>query len=83
MRRSRAEVAEAGRRLAADAARMADPGVTPEPSPSAENCSACAYVTPCQALFAGQEAVPPCCRDTGSGRRISWSRDGWAAAPGA
>ncbi len=58
VRRSRGEAAEAGRKLAADAALMADPGVTPEPSPSAENCSACAYVAPCQALFAGQEAVP-------------------------
>jgi hypothetical protein len=37
---------------------MADPGVTPQPSPSAENCSACDYFAPCQALLAGQDAGP-------------------------
>jgi len=55
VRRSRAEVAEAGRRLAADAARMMDPGLITEPSPSDENCSACAFVAPCEEVSAGQE----------------------------
>jgi hypothetical protein len=58
VRRSRAEVAAAGRKLAAEAAQMADPGVTPDPSPSAENCSACDYFAPCQALLAEQDAGP-------------------------
>ena len=53
VRRSPAEVAAAGRRLAADVARMIDPGTTAEPSPSDENCADCVFVSPCQAVFAG------------------------------
>jgi hypothetical protein len=55
VRRSRAEVAEAARRLAADAARMADPGTSAEPSPSDENCSACVFAAPCEEVFTGRE----------------------------
>jgi hypothetical protein len=57
VRRSREEVAEAGRRLAADAAQMAGPGVTTEPSPSPANCPPCPYLAPCRAMSAGQVDV--------------------------
>ena len=55
VRWTRAEVAEAGRRLATDAARMMDPATGAEPNPSDENCPACVFAAPCQAVFAGQE----------------------------
>ena len=56
VRRSPEEVAAAGAGLAAEAALMTGPSVGTEPSRSAENCAACAYADPCQALFDGQDA---------------------------
>ena len=58
VRRSAAQVAQAGHRLGADAAEMtrADPSV--DPTPSDRNCPACPYLGPCQAMFAGDDPAP-------------------------
>jgi hypothetical protein len=58
VRRSPAEVTEAGGRLAAEAAEMAGPGVSTDPSPSPAICPACAYLAPCQAMSAGRSEEP-------------------------
>lgn len=65
LRRSPAEVAEAGQRLAREAAEMTSgPAIYPEPS--LDNCPACEFLDPCLAMFAGQDAeaiLASSCRD--------------------
>jgi hypothetical protein len=58
LRRSPADVAEAGRRLSADVARMIRPDVDVAPEPSSENCTPCPFAAPCQAQRAGRDAAP-------------------------
>ena len=58
LRRSPADVAEAGRRLAADLAEMARPDVGVYPEPSDRNCPPCPFLDPCQALVDGHDAGP-------------------------
>jgi hypothetical protein len=58
VRRSRAEIDVAARRLAADAAAMLAPGLAVPPSPSDENCPPCPFRGPCQAMQAGQDPGP-------------------------
>jgi hypothetical protein len=58
LRRSPAEVAEAGRRLGADLADMARADVSVYPEPSDEICPVCPFLGPCQALMAGDDARP-------------------------
>jgi hypothetical protein len=57
LRRSRAEVAAAGQRLASDAAEMTG-GPAIYPDPSVANCPACEFLDPCLAIFAGDDADP-------------------------
>jgi hypothetical protein len=57
LRRSRSEVAEAGQRLARDAAEMTSgPAIYPEPSVA--SCPPCEFLDPCLAMFAGQDPEP-------------------------
>jgi hypothetical protein len=58
LRRTPAEVAEAGRRLGQDVAEMAreDFGVYPEPSD--DKCPPCPYLDPCLALRSGRDEEP-------------------------
>jgi len=58
LRRSRTDVAQAGRRLGADVAEMTGRGVTVDPSPSERHCPACPFLDPCRVLFAGDDAGP-------------------------
>jgi hypothetical protein len=58
LRRSPADVAEAGRRLAADLAEMARPDAGVYPEPSDRNCPPCPFLAPCQALMDGHDAGP-------------------------
>lgn len=58
VRRTPAEVAEAGRDLAGHAAAMASPAATVEPSPSPANCPSCAYFAPCRAMLEGSNPAP-------------------------
>jgi hypothetical protein len=55
VRRTREEVAQAGRQLATEARQMFDPGVAVYPSPSPA-CRRCAFDAPCQALYEGRES---------------------------
>jgi hypothetical protein len=56
IRRSRSEIAAAGRQLATEAREMCSPDVAVYPSPSPSNCRRCPYAAPCQALFEGRDA---------------------------
>jgi hypothetical protein len=58
VRRSPAEVAQAGHRLGSDAAEMTRAGLSLDPTPSDRNCPACPYLGPCQAMFAGDDPAP-------------------------
>jgi hypothetical protein len=58
LRRSAADVAEAGRRLGADVAEMARLDLRVYPEPSDRNCPACPFLDPCRALSAGNDAGP-------------------------
>ncbi len=58
LRRTPADVAEAGRRLGADAAEMTREDLAVYPVPSPENCPPCPYLAPCRALLAGEDAQP-------------------------
>jgi PD-(D/E)XK nuclease superfamily len=58
VRRAPADVAEAGRRLGADAAEMAREDVEVYPTPSVANCPPCPYFEPCRALQADRNAQP-------------------------
>jgi hypothetical protein len=57
LRRSRADVAGAGQRLARDAAEMTS-GPAVYPQPSLDNCPECEFLDPCLAMFAGQNPEP-------------------------
>jgi hypothetical protein len=58
LRCSPADVAQAGRRLGADAAEMIRQHPNVDPSPSDQHCPACPYLGPCLALSSGQDAGP-------------------------
>lgn len=55
IRRSRAEIAAAGVRIAEEAKEMAAPDLALDPNPSALTCSRCRFVEPCLALQVGGE----------------------------
>ena len=54
IRRSRSEVTQAGRQLAAEAREMFNPEVTVYPSPSESACRRCPFAAPCMALYEGR-----------------------------
>jgi hypothetical protein len=58
LRRSPADVAEAGRRLGADVADMIREDLDVYPEPSDDKCPPCPYLAPCQALMNGTDAEP-------------------------
>ena len=58
LRRTPADITEAGRRLGADVAEMTREDVEVYPVPSAANCVPCPYFEPCRALQAGRDAQP-------------------------
>jgi hypothetical protein len=58
IRRTPAEVAEAGRKLAEKAAQMTAAGVGTDPTPSPASCPSCPYLAPCQAMMAGRDPTP-------------------------
>jgi hypothetical protein len=58
LRRSPADVAQAGRRLGVDVAEMIRTGLSLDPSPSDRHCPACPYLDPCRAMFAGNDPAP-------------------------
>jgi hypothetical protein len=58
LRRSPGDVAQAGRRLGADAAEMIRAHPDVHPSPSDQHCPACPYLDPCLALSSGHDAGP-------------------------
>jgi hypothetical protein len=58
VRRSPAEVAEAGRRLAEAAIQMTAAGAGVAPSPSPAICPGCAYLAPCQVMMDGRDPAP-------------------------
>jgi hypothetical protein len=58
LRRSRADVAGAGRRLGLDVAQMIRPDLDVYPDPSDGKCGVCSFRAPCRALDDGQDAAP-------------------------
>ena len=56
IRRSSAEIEQAGRQLASEARAIFDPEVAIFPSPSAQACGSCPFASPCLALYEGKEA---------------------------
>ncbi len=55
VRRSRASVAAAGRRVARDVALMIDDAVDLSPSPSPERCPTCPFLAPCNMMEDGRD----------------------------
>jgi len=55
VRRTPAEVAAAGRKLAETASQMTATHVSTEPTPSPAICPLCPYLAPCQAMMAGRD----------------------------
>jgi hypothetical protein len=55
VRRSRSEVAQAGRQLAREAGEMCAPGVAVYPSPSEWACRRCPFAAPCVAMYEGRD----------------------------
>lgn len=55
IRRSPAEIDQAGRQLASEAREIFDPDVVVFPSPSAQACGNCPFASPCLALYEGNE----------------------------
>ena len=55
LRRTPADVAEAGRRLGEDVAEMARPELDIYPEPDDGKCPPCPFLTPCQAMQAGRD----------------------------
>ena len=53
IRRSPAEIDQAGRQLASEAREIFDPDVVVFPSPSAQACGNCPFASPCLALYEG------------------------------
>jgi adenine-specific DNA glycosylase len=76
VRRTREEVAQAGRQLATEARQMFDPDAAVYPSPSPA-CRRCAFDAPCQALYR------PRVHDDVAGRLggVTWSVGRGAAPP--
>jgi hypothetical protein len=58
LRRSHADITQAGHRLSTEVAEMIRPGVSVYPNPSDNSCPACPYLDPCLALCAGEDAGP-------------------------
>jgi hypothetical protein len=58
LRRTPAEVAEAGRRLGQDVAEMAREDLAVHPEPSDDKCPSCPYLDPCLALRTGRDDEP-------------------------
>jgi hypothetical protein len=58
LRRTPADVAEAGRRLGADIAQMARDDLDVYPQPSDRNCPPCPYLEPCRTMQAGHDEGP-------------------------
>jgi hypothetical protein len=58
VRRTEAEIAQAGRDLASDAVRLLDPAVEIYPTPSPEGCASCHFAPPCQTLYRGEDPAP-------------------------
>jgi hypothetical protein len=58
LRRARADVAAAGRRLGADVAEMVRQDLAVYPEPAAGKCPPCPFLDPCQALRQGRDAEP-------------------------
>jgi hypothetical protein len=57
VRRTPAEVSQAGRRLGADVAQMTQPDLAIYPEPDDEKCPPCPYLEPCLAMRAGHDAA--------------------------
>lgn len=58
LRRTPADITEAGRRLGADVAQMARDDLDVYPEPSDRNCPPCPYLEPCQTMQAGRDEGP-------------------------
>jgi len=58
VRRSPADVAQAGRQLGADVAEMTRRNPSIAPNPSDQHCPVCPYLDPCLTLSAGKDAGP-------------------------
>jgi len=58
LRRTPADVAEAGRRLGDDVAQMARHDLHVYPEPSDLNCPPCPFLEPCRTMQAGRDEVP-------------------------
>jgi hypothetical protein len=56
IRRSPAEIAQAGRQLASEARQALDPAAAVFPSPSEQACGSCPFAAPCLALYQGKES---------------------------
>jgi hypothetical protein len=56
IRRSPAEIAQAGRQLAFEARQALDPAAAVFPSPSEQACGSCPFAAPCLALYQGKES---------------------------
>jgi hypothetical protein len=56
IRRSPAEIGQAGRQLAAEAREVLDPAVAVFPSPSEQACGSCPFAAPCLALYEGRDS---------------------------
>jgi hypothetical protein len=59
LRRTPAEVAEAGRRLGADVAEMISADLDITETPDDQNCPPCPFLDPCLAMRQGRDAAPP------------------------
>jgi hypothetical protein len=93
IRRSRAEIAQAGRQLATEARQMFDPAVAVYPSPSGPACRRCPFAAPCLALYEGRVAEAAAILDSSYRRRppdepvegrlgsVTWSTGRGAAPP--
>jgi hypothetical protein len=55
IRRSPAEIDQAGRQLASEAREILDPDVAVFPSPSERACGSCPFASPCLALYRGND----------------------------
>lgn len=55
VRRSRASITGAGRRVALDVAAIVDPAIAVPPNPSPDRCPTCPFLAPCTALQEGRD----------------------------
>jgi hypothetical protein len=89
--RSRAALDDLGRRVAAEALEMLDPGLVVYPTPAAAHCAACDFRAPCLALNEGADADaivktnyrerPPEAPEEGRLGAVTWSTNRGAAPP--